>query len=100
MHMQPKPLHYRSYLLRLWQVFDHRPDARLVVRCSLEDPHTGERRGFASLEALSTFLHDELVVGGEQGRGPRAPAAHTPARGGDVEKDERGWATADGSAAL
>ncbi len=56
MHMQPKPLHYRSYLLRLWQVFDHRPDARLVVRCSLEDPHTGERRGFASLEALLTFL--------------------------------------------
>lgn len=44
---------YRSYLLRLWQI---KYGEELVWRASLEDPFTGERRGFASLEALFDFL--------------------------------------------
>lgn len=94
------PPRYCAWLLRCWEERGPGLGPPLAWRCSLEDPHTGERRGFASLEALSAFLQDELVGEGEQGRGPRAPAAHTPAGGGDGEKDERGWATADESAAL
>jgi len=32
-----------------------------VWRFSLEDPRTGRRRGFASLEALVVFLQAELA---------------------------------------
>jgi hypothetical protein len=47
---------YRSYLLRLWC-------ADTLDRCwraSLEDPRTGERIGFASLEQLFAFLMDQV----------------------------------------
>jgi hypothetical protein len=49
-------LRYRAYLLRLWST-----DAgdTLVWRALLEDPHTGERHGFANLNALLAFLHDQ-----------------------------------------
>jgi hypothetical protein len=47
---------YRSYLLRLW----HTPGARGGAwRASLEDPHTGIRIGFSSVERLHTFLLDQ-----------------------------------------
>jgi hypothetical protein len=50
---------YRSYLLRLWRT----PQA---WHASLDDPHTGKRLGFASLEQLFAYLmevteHDEQV---------------------------------------
>ncbi len=47
---------YRSYLLRLWcaDALDQ------CWRASLEDPHTGERIGFASLEQLFTFLMEQV----------------------------------------
>ena len=48
---------YLSYLLRLWQVSS---DGELVWRASLENPHTGERRGFANLTDLFTFLQKEV----------------------------------------
>jgi len=32
-----------------------------VWRFSLKDSHTGERRGFASLEALVAFLQEKLA---------------------------------------
>jgi hypothetical protein len=44
---------YLSYLLRLWQT---QHEGGLVWRASLESAHTGERRGFASLAELITFL--------------------------------------------
>jgi hypothetical protein len=43
-------------MLRLWQV-SH--EGELTWRASLESPHTGERRGFASLEALFAFLKEQ-----------------------------------------
>lgn len=51
--MSTEPLAYRSYLLRLWRA----PGGiEQPWRASLEDPLTGERLGFADLEALVAFL--------------------------------------------
>lgn len=44
---------YVAYLLRLWQV---NTTESTVWRASLEDPHTGEQKGFADLESLLSFL--------------------------------------------
>jgi hypothetical protein len=46
---------YLAYMLRLWQVGS---GEELTWRASLENPHTGERRGFANLEALVAFLEE------------------------------------------
>lgn len=55
---------YRAYLLRLWQVCD---GGRLDWRASLEDAHSGERRGFARLADLVRFLESQAFhVGGDQ----------------------------------
>jgi hypothetical protein len=51
---------YMSYLLRLWQVGSR---SEAVWRASLQSPHTGERRGFPSLEALFAFLRQQTGVG-------------------------------------
>jgi hypothetical protein len=45
---------YRAYLLRLWQADSD--DGHPVWRAALEDARTGERRGFADLARLCTFL--------------------------------------------
>ena len=42
---------YQAYLLRLW-----RETADLPYRATLEDPHTGERHGFANVSQLIVFL--------------------------------------------
>ena len=44
---------YISYLLRLWQATD---GDQVVWQASLENAQTGERRGFADLDALLNFL--------------------------------------------
>lgn len=49
--------HYRAYLLRLWQTTSN---AQPVWRASLEDPHTGERLGFATLAQLVAFLEEQI----------------------------------------
>ena len=63
---------YLAYLVRLWQVQDR---GVFVWRASLEDAHTGERRGFASLEALLAFLQAQTGVSA-------APREPPPARSG------------------
>ena len=55
-----KPPRYRAYLLRFWEETTSQPDPPSTWRFSLEDPHTGQRRGFANLEALVTFLKTQL----------------------------------------
>jgi hypothetical protein len=50
---------YLSYLLRLWQV---RGEEKTVWRASLESVDTGERKGFAGLEALFDFLRERAGV--------------------------------------
>ena len=52
-HRNPKQRH--SYLLRLWRT-DSLGSSNW--QASLEDPHTGQRIGFASLEQLFGFLMD------------------------------------------
>lgn len=53
---------YETYLLRCWQERSQQAEELVVVwRFSLENPHTGQRRGFASLEALLASLQTELA---------------------------------------
>ena len=61
-----KPPAYRSYLLRLWEERSEQP-AMVMWRCSLEDALTGQRHGFASLEALMDWLKAELSQPGRTG---------------------------------
>ena len=47
---------YHAYLLRLWQVNTATGPA---WHASLEDAHTGERKGFADLRGLVKFLEEQ-----------------------------------------
>jgi hypothetical protein len=47
---------YLSYLLRLWRASEE----KAVWRVSLESSHTGERKGFASLDDLFDFLRRQI----------------------------------------
>jgi hypothetical protein len=53
---------YQSYLLRLWRV----DEGENGVQASLESTHTGERRGFANLEAMLDFLQRQMAVQSER----------------------------------
>jgi hypothetical protein len=55
-----KPPRYRSYLLTFWEERNRDPSSSAVWRFSLEDPRTGQRRGFADLEALMAALQQEM----------------------------------------
>ena len=57
--MSEQERRYLSYLLRLWQI---ESKGQLVWRASLEDARTGERRGFAGIDALLAFLRDQTDV--------------------------------------
>ncbi len=48
---------YFSYLLRVWRVLR---DDELVWMASLEDPRTGIRQSFTSLEDLYAFLLKDI----------------------------------------
>lgn len=50
-------LPYTIYLMRLW--IDS--EGETTWRFSLEDPHTGARRGFATLDELVIFLQRETT---------------------------------------
>lgn len=53
-----EPQRYTSFLLRLWQV---RRDEALVWQASLENVRTGERVGFATVEALVAYLREQTA---------------------------------------
>jgi hypothetical protein len=55
-----KPPRYRTYLLIFWEERSQDPAAPAVWRFSLEDPRTGQRRGFADLEMLIAALEQEM----------------------------------------
>ena len=48
---------YRSYLLRIWT---EDTNGKCVWRISLENPFSGERRGFAKLKDLCAYLEDKM----------------------------------------
>jgi hypothetical protein len=54
-----KPIQYRVYMLRFWQE-GSQAEASVAWRFSLEDPHTGERFGFADCDGLYAFLNEEI----------------------------------------
>ena len=65
---------YLAYLLRLWCVNDTGPHGEKDEggwRASLEDPHTGQRVGFAGLEELSVYLADAIRKTSTGGRSIR-----------------------------
>jgi len=65
--MAEQPGHL-AYLLRLWRVSD---DGNPIWRASLENPHSGERHGFANLELPCAFLEEkteDLAQGEEQAK--------------------------------
>lgn len=51
--------HYRAWLLRSWSAQEQSDPVNGDRRYSLEDPYTGARRGFASLDALVVYLQAE-----------------------------------------
>ncbi len=68
--MTTRPPRYRAYLLRLW---DANPRGPPAWHASLEDAHTGERRGFADLEQLLAFL--TAAIGDGRNAEDGAPSA-------------------------
>jgi hypothetical protein len=69
--MTKKQPDYLAYLVRLWRASEGRESQasaeKPVWRASIENPHTGEQTGFASLEALFDFLREQ--IGASSGRG-------------------------------
>jgi hypothetical protein len=61
-----RPPRYRSYVLRFWEERGHARDRASTWRFSLEDPHTGQRRGFAGLEEVIAAIRSELDQGGDE----------------------------------
>jgi len=55
------PPRYRSYLLTWWEERTRDPNQPAVRRFSLEDARSGQRRGFADLEALVAALEDDIA---------------------------------------
>jgi hypothetical protein len=53
------PQSYIVYLLRMWRAGSGESS---VWRASIENPHTGERHGFADLNALLVFLEGETTM--------------------------------------
>ena len=58
-----------SFLLRLWQAED---EGEVNWRVSLQNPDTGERRGFATLVSLLSFLEEEYGPVGSAKTDPQA----------------------------
>jgi hypothetical protein len=61
--MAARERRYLSFLLRLWQV---RQNGDETWRASLENPRTGERRGFANIRDLNKFLLQQTQSGEEE----------------------------------
>jgi len=55
--MRDEKQRYLSFLLRLWPV---KENEHTVWRASLESSHTGERWGFAGLDAVCAFLRRRI----------------------------------------
>jgi len=56
--MSTEPTIYHAYLLRIWQT-KLTATGQIIWRASLEDPRTGDRLGFATLEQLFAYLIEQ-----------------------------------------
>ncbi len=59
---------YSVFVLRIWQEKEPNWDRGFAWRFSLEDPNTGERKGFTSMEAMIDYLEQHT---GRQSDGQR-----------------------------
>jgi hypothetical protein len=59
--MAIEPPSYRAFMLRCWEVRRSEADEPVTWRFSLEDAHTGQKYGFADIEAVLEFLSKELA---------------------------------------
>lgn len=57
-----RPLRHHSFILSLWPETGPMPQSPPVWRYSLENPHTGQRRGFKDLTELVRFLEGWTAV--------------------------------------
>ena len=55
--MAARERRYLSFLLRLWCI---KQNGCEIWRASLEDPRTGEQRGFASLDLMVDLLIEQI----------------------------------------
>jgi hypothetical protein len=55
-----RPPRYRSFLITMWQERSRNPDVPAVWRFRMEDPHTGQQRGFVDFNALVAALQREI----------------------------------------
>lgn len=67
---------YLTFLLRLWRVD---AEGQVAWRASLEDAHSGERRGFGDLPALQGFLQALLEPQPPERSAPPSGEASQPA---------------------
>ena len=63
MIVNPDSPRYCAYLLRCWQEQGESRLGAATWRFSLDDPHSAERYGFATFDALIAFLQE--AVSGE-----------------------------------
>jgi hypothetical protein len=76
---------YVSYLLRLWR---EKGGQVTLWRASVQDPHTGERVGFAHLDELVAFLREKTGLAPPPeglGRNECAPEAGSTSEEGGSE---------------
>ncbi len=66
MTLLDKPPRYRSFLITMWEERSRDTDVSVVWRFRMEDPHTGQRRGFADLEAMVAALQQEMGKSGAE----------------------------------
>jgi hypothetical protein len=76
--MNNQPEKYHAYMLRLWSV---EGNGERAWRATLENVHTGERRGFSSWGALISFLQEFEKAGQE----PERPANSSYPGSSEVE---------------
>ena len=62
--MNPSGRHsrYQVFVLRLWQEPGEIQEPSATWRYVLEEPKTGQRRGFADFNALMDFLKSEIQI--------------------------------------
>ncbi len=73
--MFEKPPRYRSYLFTMWEERGTNESSPAMWRFGLEDARTGQRRGFARLDALVAALQQEMAGDPVEERGPTARPA-------------------------
>lgn len=60
MNESPLPTNYRIFLLTVWRTGSASGQGAAELRFSIDDPRSGQRRGFGTLNGLVAFLERSL----------------------------------------